>query len=61
MDTGFILRIALSGILALLGLLMATRMHFTLSSETLGVLLFAGAVLFAYRSVAAYYDRRDGA
>ncbi len=60
MSTGTVLRLAASVILALAGLFLATRTHFAVSSETVGVLLFAGAVLFGYRAVAAHFDRQDG-
>lgn len=59
MSTGTALRLAASVILALAGLFLATRTHFEISSETVGVLLFAAAVLFGYRAIAAHFDRAD--
>jgi len=61
MDTGTMLRLAAAIVLAIGGLFLATRTHFEVSSETVGVLVFAGAVLWGYRTVAAFFDRRDGA
>lgn len=60
MSTGTALRLAASVILALAGLFLATRFHFEIASETVGVLIFVGAVLFGYRTVAAHFDRADG-
>ncbi|MFL1461099.1 hypothetical protein ACI6QG_02765 [Roseococcus sp. DSY-14] len=58
METGTVLRLAASVLLALGGLFL-TRTHLELSSEQLGVLVFAGAVLWGYRTVAAHFDRQD--
>ncbi len=58
METGTVLRLAASVILAIGGLFL-TRTHMELSSDQLGVLVFAGAVLFGYRTVAAHFDGKD--
>lgn len=60
MDTGTMLRLALAVVLAIGGLFLATRAHFEVSSETVGLLVSVGAALWGYRTVAAFFGRRDG-
>ena len=60
MDLGTVFRLGAAILLAVGGLFVATRTHFTLSSDKLGVILFALAVLWGYRTVARHFDRQDG-
>ena len=59
METGLILRLVAAILLALGGLLLATRSHFEVSAEQVGLLVVVLAVIWAYRIVAAHFDRAD--
>ena len=59
METGLILRLAAAILLAAGGLFLATRAHFEVTAEQVGLLVVVLAVIWAYRTVAAHFDRAD--
>jgi hypothetical protein len=61
MDMGIVLRIGAGAVVALLGLVLASRTTFDLrlTHQQLGIVLILGGVFFTYRAVKAYFDARD--
>ncbi|MBB3898261.1 uncharacterized membrane protein YidH (DUF202 family) [Roseococcus suduntuyensis] len=61
MDMGIVLRIGAGAVVALLGLVLATRttIELRVTQEQLGVVLILGGVFFAYRAVKAWFDAAD--
>ena len=53
------IRVPLAVLVALLGLFTAARGHFVVSAEQVGLLIAAGAIFYAYRQIAAHFDRVD--
>ncbi|WP_184383337.1 hypothetical protein [Roseococcus suduntuyensis] len=58
---GIVLRIGAGAVVALLGLVLATRttIELRVTQEQLGVVLILGGVFFAYRAVKAWFDAAD--
>ncbi|WP_207540640.1 hypothetical protein [Sabulicella rubraurantiaca] len=54
-----ILRLVMALLLALGGLFLAARAHFEVTAEQVGLLVVLLAVIWAYRIVAAHFDRAD--
>jgi hypothetical protein len=67
MSTDMFLRLLIGGLVALVGLVIAAWTHFdlalgdavTLRHDTVGLVVFAGGLLFAYRTVKRHFDRVD--
>lgn len=53
------IRVPLAALIALLGLFVAARGHFELNAEQVGLIVAVGAIFYAYRQIAAHFDRID--